>query len=105
MLRHPSPTGSVHFASPVWTKNLAQSKGSRHQPSSMRARSDILHRFAFVDQFPKLAGFAELLIFRDWQFAAEQKIAKRVLVQNAVDGDAFRPFLEIDSVIFGAVAV
>src|SRR5947207_3374209 len=58
-----------------------------------------------LDQFPELARFAELLIFRDRQFAAEKKITKRVLVQDAMDGDPFRRLGEIDPVIFGAIAV
>ena len=61
--------------------------------------------FAFVDQFPELASSAERLIFRAREFAAEKEIAKRVLVQDAVDGDAFRRLLEVNPVIFGAVAV
>lgn len=71
----------------------------------MRPRSDILRRFAFVDQFPKLAGFAERLIFRARKFAAEKEVTKRVLVQDAVDGDSFRSLLEVNPVIFGAVTV
>ena len=71
----------------------------------MRPRSDILRRFAFVDQFPELARFAELLVFRDRKFAAEKEIAKRVLVQDAVDGDSFRRLCEVDPVILGAIAV
>lgn len=71
----------------------------------MRPRSDILRRFAFVDQFPELARFAELLVFRDRKFAAEKEIAKRVLVQNAMDGDPFRPFFKVDPVIFRAITV
>jgi hypothetical protein len=60
---------------------------------------------AFVDQFPELAGFAERLIFRSRQFAAEKEIAKRVLVQDAVNGDAFRRLREINPVIFRAIAI
>ena len=60
---------------------------------------------ALFDQFPKLARFAELLIFRDRQFAAEKEIAKRVLVQDAVNSDAFRRLGEVDPVIFRAVAI
>src|SRR5438552_17159306 len=56
-----------------------------------------LPRFlALLDQFPKLAGFAELLILRHRQFAAEQEIPKRVLVQDAVDGDSYRRLCDLD---------
>jgi hypothetical protein len=35
---------------------------------------------AFLDELPELTRLAELRVFRNWQFAAEKKIAKRVLV-------------------------
>src|SRR5213594_4971534 len=60
---------------------------------------------ALLDQFPELARFAELLIFRDRQFAPEKKIPKRVLVQDAVNGDPFRRLREVDPIIFGAITI
>ena len=60
---------------------------------------------ALLDQLPELARFPEGLVFRDREFAAEKEIPKRILVQDAVDGDSFRPLLEINPVIFGAITV
>src|SRR6266403_126416 len=64
------------------------------------ARSRCFPRpLALLDQLPKLAVLAELVVFRHREFASEKKITKRVLVQDAVDCDALRPPLEIDPVI------
>jgi hypothetical protein len=38
------------------------------------------------DQSPKFARFAELIVFRHRQFAAEKKTLKGVLVQNRTHG-------------------
>jgi hypothetical protein len=61
--------------------------------------------FRFLDQLPEFARFPKLLVFGQWQFAAEKKIAKRVLVQDAMDFDAFIGLSEIDAVLFRAVAI
>jgi hypothetical protein len=61
--------------------------------------------FALLDQFPKFPRFAELIVFRHWQFAPKKKISERVFMQHAMHGDPLRAALEIDSVIFCAVAV
>jgi hypothetical protein len=60
---------------------------------------------ALLDQLPKLACLAQLRVLRHRQFAAEKEIPKRVLVQNAMDGDALVSFLEIDPVIFRPIAI
>jgi hypothetical protein len=63
-------------------------------------RSGFPRFFALLDQFPEFACFAELRIFGHWQFAPEKEIAKRVLVQNAMNPDAFVSLGEINAVIF-----
>src|SRR4029077_3004792 len=60
---------------------------------------------ALLDQFPKLAGFAERLVLRSRQFAAEEEIPKRILVQNAMNLDSFLCLGEVNPVIFGAIAI
>src|ERR1700704_5844567 len=59
----------------------------------------------FFNQFPELARLSKRLILCHRQFAAEQEIAKRVLVQDAVYFDPFVGLREIDAVIFRAVAI
>jgi hypothetical protein len=52
-----------------------------HLDSARRLASLHLTRFLpFLDQLPKLAGFAKLRVFGNRKFAAEQEIAERVLV-------------------------
>src|SRR5205814_223584 len=64
--------------------------------SEIEVFSSRLSRFlALLDQFPELAGLAERLVFRSGKFAAEKEIAKRVLVQDTMDGDSFPHLLEI----------
>src|SRR5437762_2640713 len=48
---------------------------------------------------------AQLRIFRNRQFAAEKKVPKRVLVQNAMDGDAFIGLREINAIVLRPVAI
>jgi hypothetical protein len=60
---------------------------------------------ALLDQLPKLTCFAQLRVFRDGQFGPEQKIAERVLVQDAMDRDALVASLKIDPVISRAIAI
>jgi hypothetical protein len=61
--------------------------------------------FALLDQFPKFPRFAELIVFRHWQFASEKKISQRVFVQHAMHSDAFWAALKIDAVIFRAITM
>ncbi len=61
--------------------------------------------FALLDQFPEFASLTKLGVFGYRQFAAEKEIAKRVLVQDAMDSDAFVGFGEINAIIFCAIAV
>src|SRR5438067_329628 len=60
---------------------------------------------ALLDQLPKFAVLAELVVFRHRKFAAEKEITKRVLVQDAVDPDALRRPLEIDSIFLRAITM
>jgi len=61
--------------------------------------------FALFDQFPKFASLAKLGVFGYRQLAPEKEIAKRVLVQDSMDPDAFVSLGEIDAVIFRTIAI
>src|SRR6476620_1460516 len=60
---------------------------------------------AFLNQLPELARLAQLRVLGDRQFAAEEKIAKRVFVQNAMHFDAFLGLGEVNTVILRAIAI
>jgi hypothetical protein len=60
---------------------------------------------ALLNQLPKLARLAKLIVFCHRQFAAEKKIAKRVFVQNAMHGNPFVAFLEINTIILGPIPI
>src|SRR4029077_17296297 len=60
---------------------------------------------AFLNQLPELSRFAQFRVLGNRQLAAEQKIAKRVFVQNAMHFDAFLGLGEINTVILRAIAI
>ena len=67
--------------------------------------SSFARALALLDQLPKFARLAQLIVFRHRQFAAEKEIAKCVLVQDAMDRDSFRAFFKINPVIFRAITM
>ena len=92
---------SLHRASPRVLNCSSELKRLEIEVAASR-----LPRFlSLLDKFPKLAGFAELLILRDREFAPKKEIAKRVLVQDAMHFDPFVSLGEVDPVIFGAITV
>src|SRR2546423_1203247 len=77
--------------------------GFRPRPTG-RSRC-LLRSLALLDQFPELAVLSKLIVFRHREFAAEKKIPERIFVEDAVDGDSFRPALEINPVILRAITM
>src|SRR5260221_3638232 len=61
--------------------------------------------FALLDQLPEFSRLPELIVLCHRQFAAEKKIAQRVLVQHAMQGHALGTALEINAVIFRPVTM
>ncbi len=70
-----------------------------------KTRSSFPRPFTLFDQFPELAGPAQLVVFRHGKFAAEQEVSKRVSVQHAMNGDPLSASLEVDPVILGAITM
>src|SRR5215471_5173101 len=60
---------------------------------------------AFLNQLPELACFAQLRVLGNRQLASEQKVTKRVFVQNAMHFDAFLGLGEINTIILRAIAI
>src|SRR6202030_2515087 len=91
------------------SKSSARRWGIRADANFRRRQAEQSRWFsrplALLDQFPKLAVLAELVVFRQREFAAEKEIPKRVLVQDAVNGDPLRPPFEVDPVILRAITM
>jgi hypothetical protein len=61
--------------------------------------------FARIDQFPEFRIFSKNLVLRQGKLGAKSKVLKRVFVKDAVDGESFRGFLEVDTVLPSTIAV
>jgi hypothetical protein len=49
--------------------------------------------------------FSKNLVLRQGKLGAKSKVLKRVFVKDAVDGESFRGFLEVDTVLPSTIAV
>ena len=64
-----------------------------------------LSGFARIDQFPEFRVFGKNLVLRKGELRAESKVLKRVFVKDAVDGESFRGFFEVDTVLPSTIAI
>src|SRR2546423_9875506 len=103
----PPPVAAAANQPRARNKSFARRWGTRPDAVFRRRRAGRSRCFpcslALLDQLPKFAVLPKLVVLRHGEFAAEKEIPKRVLVEDAMDPDAFRRSLEIDPVFLRAI--
>jgi hypothetical protein len=71
----------------------------------METGSGFTGPLTLLNQLPKLPRLAKLIVLRHRQLTAEEKIAQRVLVEDAMNSDTLRATLEVDAVILRPITM